>query len=100
MLITQMNFSLIARNWAYPGTVNFDFGLCHNDMIEHADMYDNPDNDKDGIGDYFPELPARNAIHFTSTIEKWSEGAPNYYMYRNYNAEIWCVECPNGNYGA
>lgn len=38
--------------------------------------------------------------HFTSTIEKWSEGAPNYYMYRNFNAEIWCVECPNGNYGA
>ena len=99
-LIKKITFNDIRLNPRNPSSVNFDFGLCNGNQIEHADMYDNPDLDGDRIGDYFPHKPIRNATHFTSSFSEWSAGAPAYYQYMDFNAEIWCVECADGKYGA
>ncbi len=71
------------------GGVNFDFGWMCDDgaTVLHADMYDNPDNDGDGTGDYFPTKTIRVATVFGSTLDEWTDS------YSDFNSEVWCVVC-------
>jgi hypothetical protein len=90
-------------NWDQDGkpdgkggtAVNYDYGYCANNVLVHTDMYHNPDKDRDGIGDFYPERDIRKATILRSTLAEWQSGAPNYYQYEVFNGEAWCVQCRN-----
>ena len=82
------------------GGVNFDFGWVYpNGTIHHADQYHNPDLNGDGKGDYFPKKKIRDALIFFSVVSEWQNGAPSFYQYGDFNAEVWCVQCKSKKYG-
>ncbi len=79
--------------------VNFDYGyLDASGKMIHADLYHNPDKNGDGLGDYYPGKPIREAKIFKSSFSEWQTGAPNYYQYSDFNAEVWCVTCKSNDF--
>jgi RHS repeat-associated protein len=76
------------------GGVNFDYGFPAPDgSIYHADQYHNPDRNGDGKGDYYPDLPIRNATIYVSTLKEWQAS------YADFNFEVWCIQCQSDKYG-
>jgi len=91
-----------------PDAVPFDFGYVDpvTGEIIHANLEYNPRDPATGQLKYFPqerEFPKPNYF-YKSTPAQWGYTGkyPNgktWYGYRDFNKEVWCVQCPGSIYG-
>ena len=88
--------------------VVFDFGYVDQPTgnIIHANFEFNPLNPATGRGTYWPTEPvyADPNYFYTSTAAQWGNtGIDNrgrtWHGYRDFNQEVWCVQCPGSIYG-
>ena len=66
--------------------MNADYGYLNDDgSIQHASSAEAP---KAGL----------KMKVYNSQISDWQSGAPDFYQYHDFNAEVWCVDCNNDRF--
>ncbi len=75
--------------------VNMDYGFLGADgMMWGADLLYNPDGNRDGKGDIFPDDPVNNhPKYYKRTIAEWEKG------FEDFSELVWCYQCCTGTYG-